>query len=316
MRMESKDLNKRVIENLIKAGAFDSIGGTRMQYMQGYKPILDSVLHGKKNTFDGQVDLFAFGQEEETALEDHLPQVGEFSEEQLLANEKEVLGIYVSGHPLEKYETYIKRKVSHRSFDFKTVDDSEDGELIDLVEAKDKELGIFDGQKTIVAGMIHEVTRKTTRNNAQMAFVELEDMYGSLEIIVFPKHYERYKHLLENDAKLIIEGRISMQEDQDAKVIMDKLYEFEEAKGPVGVPIDTGAKVWIKFKNDQQYVDTYHLIDEQLNICIDGSNDVLLYIEEGNKRKKFGKRINVTDKTIESVIRLLGEASVKIVKKS
>jgi len=315
MRMESKDLNKRVIESLIKAGAFDSIGGTRMQYMQGYKTILDSVLHGKKNTFDGQVDLFGFG-EEESAIEDHLPLVGEFSEEQLLANEKEVLGIYISGHPLEKYEEYIRRKVSHRSFDFKTVDGSDDGELVDLVDAKNKELGIFDGQKTIIAGMIHEVTRKTTRNNAQMAFVELEDMYGSIEIIVFPKHYERYKHLLENDIKLIIEGRISMQEDQDAKVIMDKLYEFEKSKDPVGIPIDTGAKVWIKFKSDQQYVDTYNLVENTLNNCIDGSNEVLLYIEEGNKKKQFGKKLNITDKTIESTVRILGEYSVKIVRKS
>ncbi len=115
MRMDGKDLNKRVIENLIKAGAFDSLGGTRMQYMQGYKPILDSVVLGKKNNYEGQMDLFGFGREEKESLEDNLPGVGEFTEEQLLANEKEVLGLYVSGHPLEKYEEYIKGKVTHRA---------------------------------------------------------------------------------------------------------------------------------------------------------------------------------------------------------
>jgi DNA polymerase-3 subunit alpha len=315
IRMDGKDLNKRVIESLIKAGAFDSMGGNRKQYIQGYKTVLDSVLHGKKNTFDGQVDLFGFSEEEETALADHLPDVSEFGEEQLLANEKEVLGIYVSGHPLDKYENYIKRKVSHRSFDFKTVDEADDDGSVANVESTDN-LSIFDGQKTIIAGLVHTITRKTTRNNAQMAFVELEDMYGSVEIVVFPKHYERYKQILEEDAKLIIEGRISIQEDQDAKVILDKMYAFEEQKPIVGTPIDTGSKVWIKFKNDDQYVDTYMRVEDVLNSCNEGSHEVLFYIEEGNKRRKFGKRLVVTDRTIQDAEKILGEHSVKIVKKS
>ncbi len=316
MRMEPKDLNKRVIESLIKAGAFDVFGNTRMQYMQGYKTILDSVLMGKKNTFDGQMDLFAMGQESETSIEDRLPDVGEFSEEQLLANEKEVLGLYISGHPLEKYEDYIKSKVTHRSFDFKTIDDSgEDGEAV-LTDNAIEDLGIFDGQKTIVAGMIHTVTRKTTRNNAQMAFVELEDMYGSVEVIVFPKHYERYKHLLENDAKLIIEGRISVQEDQDAKVIMDKLYEFEEAKIPIGIPLDTGSTVWIKFRDMSQYLDSFALVEEKLKECIQGDHEIILYIEEGKKRKKYRQTLTLTDKILEDTKGILGANSVKVVKKS
>lgn len=316
MRMESKDLNKRVVESLIKAGAFDCFGNTRMQYMQGYKTILDSVLLGKKNTFDGQMDLFGMGEQKETSLEDRLPHVGEFTEEQVLANEKEVLGLYISGHPLEKHEAYIKKKVSHRSFDFKTMDEeAEDGETL-LTDNAIEELSIFDGQKTIIAGMVHTVTRKTTRNNAQMAFVELEDMYGSVEIIVFPKHYERYKHLLEDDAKLIVEGRISVQEDQDAKVILDKVYEFEEGQGAVGIPLDTGSTVWIKFKDMKQYVDTFSLVEEKLKTCNMGDHNIILYIEEGKKRKKYNHPLTMTDRIVKETMSILGNDSVKVVKKS
>ncbi len=316
MRMEPKDLNKRVIESLIKAGAFDVFGNTRMQYMQGYKTILDSVLLGKKNTFDGQMDLFGMDQESETSIEDRLPDVGEFTEEQVLANEKEVLGLYISGHPLEKYEDYIKSKVTHRSFDFRTMDKTAvDGEAV-LTDNIIDDLGIFDGQKTIVAGMIHSVTRKTTRNNAQMAFVEIEDMYGSVEVIVFPKHYERYKHLLENDTKLIMEGRISVQEDQDAKVILDRLYEFEEEIRPVGIPLENGSTVWIKFRDMDQYMDSFSLVEEKLKGCKQGNHEVILYIEEGKKRKKYRQLLTLTDKVLEDTKGILGSNSVKVVKKS
>jgi len=315
MRMDSKDLNKRVIESLIKAGAFDTLGHTRMQYIQGYKTILNSVILGKKNTFDGQLDLFGFGEKKETTLEDHLPNVGEFSEEQVLANEKEVLGIYVSGHPLENYETYIKSKVTHRSFDFNTIDEAEDGSEILLNDNELENLSIFDGQKTVIAGMLHQITIKTTRNNAMMAFLELEDMYGSVEIIVFPKHFERYKHLLENDAKLIIEGRISIQEDQDAKVILNKLYEFETSKQTTGTPLEQGSTVWIKFKDNQQYMDTYNMIQSILEKYNSGEHQVVFYIEEGKKRRNHDKILNVTDKIVEETSRILGKDSIKVVKK-
>lgn len=316
-RMESKDLNKRVIESLIHAGAFDSLGATRKQYMQGYKNILDSVLLGKKSTLSGQIDLFAFGGEEAQILEDFLPSVGEFAEEQLLANEKEVLGIYISGHPLDKYETLIKRKVTHRSFDFNTLEDSvktEDSAEVFMTEKEiiSSDLSIFDGQKTIIAGIVHQVTKKTTRNNAMMAFVELEDMYGTVEVIVFPKHFERFKHFFEDDAKLIVEGRISIQEDQAAKVIMDSVYEIDQLIEDAEFEIQKGARVWLKFIDDDHYVTAFDLIEKVLARLKKGTNQIVLYIEQGNKKKSYPTNLMMTEKALEEIKKIVGENAIKI----
>lgn len=314
-RMESKDLNKRVIESLIHAGAFDSLGATRKQYIQGYKNILDSVLSGKKSTLSGQIDLFAFGDTQEQVLEDYLPMVGEFSEEQLLSNEKEVLGIYISGHPLDKYEAIIKKKVTHRSFDFNndevTKDEGSDGILFDKAQEGGSN-GIFDGQKTIIAGIVHLVTQKTTRQNAMMAFVEMEDMYGSVEVIVFPKHFEKYKHLFEEDAKLVIEGRISAQEDQASKVILDKVYELDQLIEEEGIEIDAQARIWLKFKDDSQYIANFDLIDRILGRLKVGENQILLYIEQGNKKKSYPERVKMNGKAIKEIQSIIGDDSIKI----
>jgi len=313
MRMESKDLNKRVIEGLIKAGAFDSLGGNRRQYMERYKAILDSVLLGKKNTIEGQIGLLDLGDQEEKNIDDVLPNLNEYIEEELLAYEKEVLGIYLSGHPLEKFEEYIQKKATHRTFDFKAVDET-DGIQEQALTAPDENLSVFDGQKTIVAGMIKQITRKNTRHNAQMAFLELEDMYGSVEVIVFPKLYERYKYLIENDNKVIVEGRISIVEDQDAKIILDKLYELEIDK--IGTVIDENAKIWIKFKDDHQYMMDFPRIENKLISGGMGNHEIILYIEEGNKRKKYKRKLKITSGVMESIVSVLGEQSVKVVKKS
>jgi DNA polymerase III subunit alpha len=317
MRMESKDLNKRVLESLIQAGAFDSLGATRKQYIQGYKNILDAILIGKKNTLSGQMDLFAFGDEEAKSLEDVLPAVGEFSEEQLLANEKEVLGIYVSGHPLDKYEPIIKRKVTHRSFDFNTENEGTKGDGTIEVFNGEKELlpsdgAIFDGQKTVIAGIVHQITKKTTRNNAMMAFVELEDMYGTVEVIVFPKHYERYKHFFEEDAKLIIEGRISVQEDQASKVIMETVYDIEQFVEEAEQEIKSNARIWLKFMDDDHYIKAFDAIERILSNLNEGTHQLVLYIEEGNKKKSYGKRIKMTEKALNEINKVLGNDAIKI----
>lgn len=315
MRMESKDLNKRVIESLIKAGGFDSMGGTRKQYMEAYKTILDSVLLDKKHTFDGQMDLFALGEKEDKALGDYLENIGEFKEEELLASEKEVLGIYVSGHPLEKYESYLSKLVTHRTFDFKIIDDVPDeGEIeANFLGENTIPMTLFDGQKTIVGGMINTITRKTTRNNAQMAFVEIEDMYGSVELVVFPKHYEKYNFLLEPDQKIIVEGRVSMKEDKDANIIVDKIREFEVDESD---PIEETATVWLKFATLASYKGVSRQVKRILDMAQKGSNDIIFYIEEGKQRKALGDKTRVTEDVLNKLSGLLGETSIKVVKKS
>jgi DNA polymerase-3 subunit alpha len=310
MRMDSRDLNKRVIENLIKAGAFDSVGGNRRQYLEAYKTILDSVALGKKHTFDGQVDLFGLGQEEEQSLEDHLAPLEEDDEDQVLANEKEVLGIYISGHPLEKYESYLERVVSHRTFDFK-VEDEENSES--GFQGEETGVKVFDGQRAIVGGMIRTITKKMTRNNAQMAFVEIEDMYGSVELVVFPKMYEKYAHLIIEEQKIIAEGRVSMKEDQDANVLVDTLREFDVDESP---SIEREATVWLKFSDLDSYQGLKRKVDKLLNTLRPGSNQIVFYIEEGKRKKRHPKNITITEESLSKLIRALGESCVKVVKKS
>ncbi len=313
IRMQSKDLNKRVLESLIKAGGFDSLGGTRMQYMQGYKTILDSVLTNKKNRMEGQVDLFGFGIEEEQSVEDVLPDVGEFSDDQRLQNEKEVLGIYVSGHPLIRYEKALKKKVKHWSFDFQGNDSSieDDEEPLGVVAVEASQSGVFDGQRTVIGGMIHSVTKKMTRNNAMMAFVELEDMYGSVEVIIFPKLYEKYSHLLEEDAKVIVEGRVTVQEDQPAKVILDTLTEMEAL-----LLQEMPSSIWLRVKDLHQYEALSGQILQLLSNCPRGQSQIAFFIEETKQKKRYQKPLQVSVNVLEHLRQLLGEESVKVVEKS
>mgnify|MGYP002477347386 CR=1 FL=1 len=313
MRMESRDLNKRIIESLIKAGAFDSLGGTRKQYLQGYKPILDSVLHGRKNRFEGQLDLFGMSQEDES-LDEILPDVGEFDEEQLLSYEKDVLGIYVSGHPLQKFDAYLKNVATHQSLDFQSQDQEEIESDFSIPQTegiiKLNEQRIYDGQRTIMGGLIRSITKKTTRNNAMMAFVEIEDLYGSVEVIVFPKVFEQCKELLVEDQPIIVRGRVTIQEDQIAKIIADRIQLLDNDG------IDDSAIVWVKIKNNDEY---NLLIQPLLNIfnqCQAGTNIVAFYLEETGKKQKYKQRLRISQQDVESMRKVVGEQRVKVVKKS
>lgn len=312
MRLDGKDVNKRVIESLIKAGAFDSLGATRMQYMQGYKSILDSVIHGKKNTMEGQLDLFGLGHSEvKQGVEDHLPLVGEFQEEQLLANEKEVLGIYVSGHPLMKYEGYLAKRVSHRSYDFKVLDENMEEDAERATEAKKS---LFDGQKTIIGGLIRTITRKLTRQNANMAFVEIEDMFGTVELVVFPKIYDKYASLLIEDKKILVQGKINVLEDQDAKVIVEQLQEFGDEESEEEL-VGEGS-LWLRFKNQSEFEKKYPILIQLLNGAKQGKHQVIYYVEEGRMKKSEELGYQLTRRMLDAFIQILGEESVKIVEKS
>ena len=312
MRMDSRDLNKRILESLIKAGAFDSLGGTRKQYLQGYKTILDSVLHGRKNRLEGQLDLFGMTEEEES-LNDVLPDVGEFDEDQLLSYEKEVLGIYVSGHPLQKYDTYLKAVATHQSIDFQMSDD--DDEMgIEISNSplvtSEKEMHIFDGQRVKMGGLIRTITKKTTRNNAMMAFVEIEDIYGSVEVIVFPKTFEKCKEILEEDCPVIVQGRITIQEDQVSKIIADQIQRLDNEV------IEEAAIVWVKVKNTNEYNTFIQPLANIFNQCQRGSNMVAFYVEDTGKKQKYNHLLRLSKQDLEAIKNVVGEQRVKVVKKS
>ncbi len=216
-RVADLDVNKRAIENFIKAGALDSLGGTRKQCMSVYVQILDHITKDKKNNLAGQLSLFDIASEEDKDEFDiRMPDVGEYPKEMMLSFEKEVLGIYVSGHPLEEYQEIWERNISNRTTDFML--DEETGAVV----AED--------QKTaIIGGMIMDKTIKYTKNDKVMAFLNIEDLVGTVEVVVFPRDYEKYAPLLVEDSKVFIKGRISVEEEKDGKLICEQIVGFEDA---------------------------------------------------------------------------------------
>lgn len=293
-RLNTNGLNKRLLESLIKGGAFDSLGGNRKQYMQGYKPILDSLSHGQKTVYEGQIDLFSLSEVEapKTLLSDLLPLVEEYNEEQLLTYEKEVLGIYVSGHPLQKYGQTWERIISHKSFDFAY----EDEQGISMHK-------LYEGQKVIIGGLIAEKTVKTVKNNATMAFIMVEDLYGVVEVIIFPKSYEQYKHMLREDEKIFIKGRVSVQEEQNAKLICMELARFDDV---------IEKKLYIRFADTLDYESKKEALDLSVD-QMSGEHSVVLYLEsESAKRELVGKKVSLSKESVDLFCRVAGENNVKV----
>ncbi|MBO4799920.1 MAG: DNA polymerase III subunit alpha, partial [Lachnospiraceae bacterium] len=209
-RMTEYDINKRVIENMIKAGAFDSFEGTRKQMMYVYNGILDSINKDKKNMMTGQLSLFDLaGEEDKRSFELKMPDIGEFDKGTMLSFAKEDAGLYVSGHPLEDDEEKIKKIATASSLDF-------------AINEETGVASIKDGERVVIGGIISDIVIKFTKNNQRMAFVTLEDMTGTVEVIVFPKDFEQYAGLIEMEKKVFVKGRASVEEEKDGKVICEK----------------------------------------------------------------------------------------------
>ncbi|MBQ7636115.1 MAG: DNA polymerase III subunit alpha [Lachnospiraceae bacterium] len=284
-------VNKRTVENLIKAGAFDSVPGTRKQLLQVYQIIIDDAVAEHKTEITGQLSLLDFlAPEEKQAMETPLPDVGEFSKDELLAYEKEVLDLYVSGHPLEKYIDIMKKHCDVTTADLKT--DEETGET-----------KVSDGQNVIIGGMISGVTRKVTKNNQTMAFLKLDDLYGNVEVIVFPRDFEKNKALLINDEKVLIKGRISIDEERGAKVIASDIGRLDEIPG----------KLWVRFKNINEFNDKEKELMETLKAS-DGRSDVVIYLEEEKQMKKLsrGYSVDLTGDLVDRLQEKFGKEQIKV----
>nr|WP_296487187.1 DNA polymerase III subunit alpha [uncultured Acetatifactor sp.] len=224
-RTADKEVNKRAMENFIKAGALDGLGGTRKQFMSVYVQIMDHMAKDKKHNLAGQISLFDIADESQKEEFDiRMPDVGEYPKEMILTFEKEVLGIYLSGHPLESDQELWQRYITHTTNDF----------------ALDEEIGsakVADQTKVVVGGMIADKTIKYTRNDKVMAFLNLEDLVGNVEVVVFPRDYEQYSAMLTEDARIFIRGRANAEEDKDGKVVCEQIVTFEEAAEAKGSPI-------------------------------------------------------------------------------
>ena len=292
MSDQNRDVNKRAIENFIKAGAFDSLGGTRKQFMSVYVRIMDSIHQDKNNSMTGQMSLFDLVPEEQKEEFDvKLPEVGEYSKEMRLMFEKEVLGIYVSGHPLEEYLELWERNITARTADFRL--DDETGQT-----------KVMDGAVVTIGGMISEKKIKYTKTEKVMAFLTVEDLVGGVEVIVFPKDYEKYSSILTEDQKVFIQGRVSLEEDKDGKLICQKITTFEE------IP----KKLWIKFPDRKRYDEQMAKLKEILSVS-DGIDQVILYIEETRQMRKLPSNQNVCAdrQLLDQLEDVFGNENVRVV---
>ena len=290
-RMYGKDLNKRTIENFIKGGAVDSLGHTRRQQMMVYAQMLDQVAADRKKAMSGQMSLFDFvSDEEKESFMIHYPQVGEYDKEDLLAYEKEVLGIYVSGHPLEEYAQVLEKETTAVSADF--IPDDETGDI-----------SLKDGQIVTVGGMIETKTLKVTRTNKMMAFLNLEDLYGSVEVVVFPNDYERNKAYLNEEEKILVRGRVSASEDQQAKVICEKIT-------PLRQP---ARQLWLQFATKQDFLTNEQKIYDII-VNHDGNDEIIIFCKAEKAIKKLPRanNIRINDDVLEAFKAAFGESNVRI----
>ena len=294
-RLSAKNiLNKRTIENLIKAGALDTLGGTRKQFMSIYVQIVDHVTQEKKNSMVGQMTLFDLvSEDQKEEFQIRMPDVGEYSKETLLAFEKEVLGIYVSGHPLEAYEEKWKKSISATTADFQL--DEETGHT-----------KVHDGAKEIIGGMITEKTIKHTKTNQMMAFITVEDLLGTVEVVVFPRDYEKNRDYLEVDSKVFVRGRVSEEDDKPSKMICEKIIPFERTK----------KELWIQFPDKATFLDEEQIVYGYLADS-DGDDEVMIYCAKERAVKKLPKNrnIGIIEQILSRLMNHFGEKRVKVVEK-
>ena len=293
-RLTSKEINKRTIENLIKAGALDSLGATRRQLMMVYAYVLDEVSREKKENITGQMSLFDFfSEEEKKEYEIQYPDVGEFEMSQKLAFEKEVLGIYVSGHPLQDYMASMEKQITAKTTDFEP--DEESGLAV-----------VKDGRNYIVGGLISNVTVKLTKTNQNMAFITLEDLYGTVEVILFPKDYQKYRDLLVMDTGVYVSGRASVSEE-NGKLVAETVIAMDQ------VP----KEVWIQTPNIGYFQEKQEMLYDVIRRH-PGEQGIVIYSREEKAVKRLPSYENISGDAVSlgELRELFGEKNVKLVEKS
>ena len=287
-RLSNKEVNKRTIESFIKSGALDSFPANRRQMMMIYVQLIDQVNQEKKSAMTGQMSLMdLLGEEEKKAFDIRYPDVAEYEKEEKLSFEKEVLGIYVSGHPLEDYQNLMDTNIDATTHDF--IADAETGETV----AKDQ---IY----YTIGGMIAAKTVKMTKSNQNMAFITLEDLLGSLEVVVFPKKYEQYRSILEPDSKILVYGRASISEDE-GKLLLERAVSFDE------IPKHVYVQCLNKEAYTQQENAIYDIIDKY-----PGSSPVTVCLKEEHQSKDLGRQfyLKAGEEAIGELKQLLGEGKV------
>ena len=293
-RLSGKEVNKRAVENFIKSGAFDSLKGTRKQFMIIYVQIMDQVAQNKKNSLAGQMSLFDIvDDEQKKEFEVTLPDVGEYQKETMLAFEKEVLGVYISGHPLEEYEEKWRKSISATTLDFQL--DEETGRT-----------KVRDGSREIIGGMITSKTIKYTKKNQTMAFITVEDLLGTVEVVIFPQSYEKSQQYLQEDSKVFVRGRVSEEDDNASKLICEEVIPFEMTK----------KELWIQYADKQSYLQDEQNLFRMLAES-EGEDQVVIFCKAERAVKRLPKNVNIQVEPgiLSRLTNYFGEDCVKVIEK-
>ena len=294
-RMTNKEVNRRTIENFIKSGAMDSLPGTRRQKVAVAPVLLDNKARERKNAWEGQMSLFDLvSEEEKKEYQVSFPDVGEYSKEELLAFEKDILGVYISGHPLDDYEGLWRKNITATAADF-------------IVDEETEEAAVKDGMKAVVGGLVVGKVVKTTRSNQLMAFITLEDLMGSVEVIVFPKNYEADRDILTEDSKIFIKGRVSLGDEPVGKLVCEQVIPF--AKVP--------RELWLQFEDKEMYQAMEGTILGILKES-EGPDSVVIYLKKERAKKILPAnwKVEAAGELLDTLVCKLGEKNVKLVEKN
>ena len=294
-RMSNKEVNKRTLENFIKAGALDSLPGNRRQKCMVAPEMLDQKNKEKKSVMEGQMSLFDFAAEDDKKnFQITFPNVEEFKKEELLAFEKETLGIYVSGHPMQEYEQVWKQNITAAAIDF-------------MVDEETEKARVEDNSRVTIGGMITGKLVKTTRTGQMMAFITLEDLTGSVEVIVFPKDFEKNREFLEEEQKIFVQGRVSVGDDPVGKLVCEKLIPFQ------ALP----RQLWLQFADKEVYDQKQELVMNALRSW-EGQDQVVIYLAKERAKKVLPAnwRVSCDAELLRNLYQILGEKNVRVVQKS
>ena len=252
--------------------------------------MLEEKAREKKSMFEGQLSLFDIaGEEDRNEFQITFPDVGEYSKDELLAFEKEILGVYISGHPLDDYEETWRRNITATSAQF-------------IVDEETDAAGVADGSRAVIGGLVAGKTVKTTRTNQLMAFITLEDLLGPVEVIVFPRDYEANRDLFTEDSKLFIRGRVSIGDDPVGKLVCEQVIPFDS------IP----KELWLQFPD----METYQSGEQRLLTSLrssEGKDRVVIYLQKERAKKVLPANWNVqvTPGLLEELGRGLGEKMSK-----
>ena len=287
-RLSGKEVNKRTLESFIKSGAFDCFNINRHQMMLVYSDIVDNISNERKSNIAGQMSLFDMFEEKHDKV--NVPNVPEYDKEELLAYEKEVLGVYVSGHPMDDYEVLWQKHITNVSADF--------------INEEDNPPKVMEGQKATIGGIITGKTVKNTKSGKMMAFITVEDVFGAVEVLVFPRDYEKYRAQAVEDNKVFVTGRVNINEEENGKLVCESITAFE----------DVPKVCWIQFANKQEYLDAQQELD-RIIASSDGNDTVTIYCREEKQRKVLPKSqtIQAQGDTLRLLIDRFGQDNVKVV---